>query len=81
MATRVRATIGGRRAKWAILAVWLGLLAIFAPLGLKLPELTNDEIVLPSTSADGARRTGWSPRASRAAPSSRCCSSTTARAG
>ena len=33
-----------------ILAVWLGLLAVFAPLGLKLPELTNDEIVLPSTS-------------------------------
>ena len=49
MATRVRATIRGRRAKWAILAAWLGLLAIFGPLGLKLPELTNDEIVLPST--------------------------------
>ena len=50
MATRVRAAIGGRRAKWAILAGWLGLLAVFGPLGLKLPELTNDEIVLPSTS-------------------------------
>ena len=42
--------MGRRRAKWAILAAWLGLLAIFGPLGLKLPELTNDEIVLPSTS-------------------------------
>ena len=49
MATRVRATIGGRRAKWAIIAVWAVLLAVFGPLGLKLPELTNDEIVLPST--------------------------------
>ncbi|HUQ22361.1 MAG TPA: MMPL family transporter [Gaiellaceae bacterium] len=50
MATRVRAVIRGRRTKWAILAGWALLLAIFAPLGLKLPELTNDEIVLPSSS-------------------------------
>jgi putative drug exporter of the RND superfamily len=42
--------MGRRRTKWAILAAWLGLLAVFGPLGLKLPELTNDEIVLPSTS-------------------------------
>ena len=40
----------GRRTKWAILAAWAVLLAIFGPLGLKLPELTNDEIVLPSSS-------------------------------
>lgn len=40
----------GRRTKWAILAAWAALLAIFGPLGLKLPELTNDEIVLPSSS-------------------------------
>jgi len=45
----VRAWRGGRT-KWAILAVWAVLLAIFGPLGLKLPELTNDEIVLPSSS-------------------------------
>ena len=50
MATRVRAVMGGRRTKWAILAGWAVLLAIFGPLGLKLPELTNDEIVLPSSS-------------------------------
>ncbi|HEX4929606.1 MAG TPA: hypothetical protein VFV62_02775, partial [Gaiellaceae bacterium] len=40
----------GRRTKWAILAAWAVLLAVFGPLGLKLPELTNDEIVLPSSS-------------------------------
>ena len=40
----------GRRTKWAILAAWLGLLSIFGPLGLKLPELTNDEVVVPSSS-------------------------------
>ena len=35
---------------WVVLALWLVLLAIFAPLGLKLPQVTNDEIVLPSAS-------------------------------
>ena len=40
----------GRRTKWAILGAWALLLAIFGPLGLKLPELTNDEIVLPASS-------------------------------
>ena len=48
MVERVRSY--GRRTKWAILGAWAILLAIFGPLGLKLPELTNDEIVLPSTS-------------------------------
>lgn len=40
----------GRRTKWAILGAWAVLLAVFGPLGLKLPELTNDEIVLPASS-------------------------------
>ena len=40
----------GRRTKWAILAAWAMLLAVFGPLGLKLPELTNDEVVVPSSS-------------------------------
>src|SRR5687767_13626883 len=48
MVERVRSF--GRRTKWAILGAWAVLLAIFGPLGLKLPELTNDEIVLPSSS-------------------------------
>ena len=43
-------SFSGRRTKWAILGAWAVLLAIFGPLGLKLPELTNDEIVLPSSS-------------------------------
>jgi RND superfamily putative drug exporter len=42
--------IGGRRAKWFVLAVWVVLIAVFAPLGLKLPQVTNDEVVLPSSS-------------------------------
>ena len=42
-----RVSSSGRRTKWAILVAWAVLLAIFGPLGLKLPELTNDEIVLP----------------------------------
>ena len=41
---------GGRRAVWATLGSWAVLLAIFGPLGLKLPELTNDEVVLPASS-------------------------------
>ncbi len=40
----------GRRTKWAILGAWAVLLAIFGPLGLKLPELTNDEVVVPASS-------------------------------
>ncbi|HEX4930635.1 MAG TPA: MMPL family transporter [Gaiellaceae bacterium] len=40
----------GRRTTGAILAAWAVLLAVFGPLGSKLPELTNDEIVLPSSS-------------------------------
>src|SRR5579863_7480398 len=42
--------IGGRRSKWVVLAVWAVLIGVFAPLGLKLPQVTNDEVVLPSGS-------------------------------
>jgi putative drug exporter of the RND superfamily len=42
--------VGGRRAKWVVLALWIVLVLVFAPLGLKLPQVTNDEIVLPSAS-------------------------------
>lgn len=41
-------SLAGRRTKWSILGAWAVLLAVFGPLGLKLPELTNDEVVLPS---------------------------------
>lgn len=41
---------GGRRAVWATLGIWAVLLAIFGPLGLKLPELTNDELVVSASS-------------------------------
>ena len=46
-------SFSGRRTKWAILGAWAVLLAIFGPLGLKLPELTNDEVVLPVELGDG----------------------------
>jgi len=42
--------VGGRRVKWFVLALWVVLVAVFGPLGLKLPNVTNDEIVLPAAS-------------------------------
>ncbi len=42
--------VSGRRLKWVVLAVWLVLVAVLGPLGLKLPEVTNDEVVLPGGS-------------------------------
>ncbi len=49
--TKPRASwIAGRRSKWAVLGIWLAVVAVFAPLGAKLPDVTNDEVVLPSAS-------------------------------
>jgi hypothetical protein len=42
--------MGGRRAKWVVLALWVVLIGVFGPLGLKLPQVTNDEFVLPASS-------------------------------
>src|SRR5215207_8239041 len=37
----------GPRGRWIVLAAWLVLVAVLAPLGLRLPDVTNDELVLP----------------------------------
>jgi RND superfamily putative drug exporter len=37
----------GPRGRWVVLAAWLVLVAVLAPLGLRLPDVTNDELVLP----------------------------------
>jgi RND superfamily putative drug exporter len=40
----------GRRSSWAVIAGWIVLVAIFAPFGSKIPNVTNDEYVLPGGS-------------------------------
>ena len=40
----------GRRSSWAVIGVWVVLVAIFAPFGAKIPNITNDEYVLPGGS-------------------------------
>ena len=40
----------GRRSSWIVIAGWLVLVAIFAPFGAKVADVTNDEYVLPGGS-------------------------------
>jgi RND superfamily putative drug exporter len=40
-------TVAGRRSRWAVLAVWLVLIAVFAPLGAKINDVTNEDLALP----------------------------------
>src|SRR4051794_7821092 len=35
--------VSGRRSKWVVIAVWVGLLAAFAPASMTLSEVTTDE--------------------------------------
>ena len=49
-----RRSSGGGKGKWIVLGAWAVLVAVFGPFGVKLPDVTNDEIVLPSAS-DTAR--------------------------
>lgn len=37
----------GRRSSWAVIAGWIVLAIVFTPLGTKIPDITNDEYVLP----------------------------------
>ena len=39
-----------RRSSWGVIIVWVVLVAVFAPFGAKLPDITNDEYVLPGSS-------------------------------
>jgi RND superfamily putative drug exporter len=46
--TRALLLLGvGRRSRWAVLGAWIALVAVLGPLGLQLPDLTNDEFVMP----------------------------------
>ncbi len=40
----------GRRSSWAVIGGWILLLVVFAPFGSKIPDVTNDEYVLPGGS-------------------------------
>jgi RND superfamily putative drug exporter len=40
----------GRRSSWAVIGGWIVLVAVFAPFGSKIPNITNDEYVLPGGS-------------------------------
>jgi RND superfamily putative drug exporter len=47
---RFLARFPGRRSSWGVVTFWVVLLAVFAPFGTKLPDVTNDEYVLPASS-------------------------------
>ncbi len=47
---RVCRFLSGRRSKWVVAGAWLLLIVGFAGFGSKLPDKTNDEIVLPASS-------------------------------
>jgi RND superfamily putative drug exporter len=47
---RFLARFPGRRSSWGVVTAWVVLMAVFAPLGTKLPNVTNDEYVLPASS-------------------------------
>jgi RND superfamily putative drug exporter len=40
----------GRKSSWAVIGGWIVLVAVFAPFGSKIPNVTNDEYVLPGGS-------------------------------
>jgi RND superfamily putative drug exporter len=50
MIERVAGLVSGRRTKWAFVAAWIVLLAVFGPLGAKLGDVTNEDIALPASS-------------------------------
>jgi RND superfamily putative drug exporter len=47
---RLARIVSGRRSRWACLAVWLVLIVVFAPLGSKINNVTNEDIALPGGS-------------------------------
>ena len=47
MIARLAHVVSGRRTRWACIGAWLVLLAVFAPLGLKLHDVTNEDVALP----------------------------------
>jgi RND superfamily putative drug exporter len=47
---RFLARFPGRRSSWGVIVAWLVLVGLSAPFGAKIPEITNDEYVLPGGS-------------------------------
>lgn len=47
---RFLARFPGRRSSWGVIAAWAVLVVVFAPFGAKIPDITNDEYVLPGGS-------------------------------
>jgi RND superfamily putative drug exporter len=47
---RFLARYPGRRSSWLLIGAWLVLVVVFAPFGAKIPDITNDEYVLPGKS-------------------------------
>ena len=47
---RLAHVVSGRRTKWIVVGAWIVLLAVFAPLGLKLHDVTNEDVALPGGS-------------------------------
>lgn len=48
--TRLAHIVSGRRSRWACLAVWVVLVAVFAPLGGKINNVTDEDLALPGNS-------------------------------
>jgi len=42
--------VSGSRTKWACVAVWVVLVGVFGPLGLRLHNVTNEDVALPASS-------------------------------
>lgn len=40
----------GKRSSWIVIGAWVVLIVVFAPFGSKIPDITNDEYVLPGGS-------------------------------
>lgn len=47
---RLLAGYPGRRSSWGIIGAWIVLVVVFAPFGAKIPDISNDEYVLPKDS-------------------------------
>ncbi len=47
---RLLARFPGRRSSWGVIGAWVVLVVVFAPLGTKIPNISNDEYVLPGGS-------------------------------
>jgi RND superfamily putative drug exporter len=47
---RLARIVSGRRSRWACLAVWIVVIAVLAPLGGKMNDITSEDLALPAGS-------------------------------